>query len=286
MLQQHPPNHDDNRIATSLLRQLHLDVLEYSASLERFKDGIMFEYHDVPRRQGMSDNPQEQLYLEWLTFAAMDNTEAAYEFTMLSEVLRSIQGPHIPDGEMMARLSRRPLMYINSRREPIEHWWLGKLQGWEQKARDVNKYLPMVFEAEFDEYCDAMKGLKVHLQLLNHYMKSNRYRSDQHAGQRAADPGPALKSFRSLVSKLAKYEDGLRLCVKMIQDKARADEQVGAAQSVSTAVGKLRIVLFHVLSLMVSCRFEWPCAAEECRSTSTDDPRRCKPKRQSITTGA
>jgi hypothetical protein len=243
MLQQHPPDHDDNRIATSLLRQLHLDVLEYSASLKRFKDDIMVEYH-APRPQGMSSDP------EWLTYAAMDNTEAAYEFMVLSEVLRSIQGVYNPAG------TRLPLEYIVSRRELIDHRWLAKLQDWEAKARDFNKYLPMEFEAEFDNYYDAMKDLKIHLQLLNHYMKSKLYRSDQHAGQRAADPGPALKSVRSLVSKLAKYEEGLRLCVKMIQDKARADEQVGAAQSVSTAVGKLRIVLFHILSLMVNCRFE------------------------------
>jgi hypothetical protein len=236
---------------------LHLDVPEYSASLERFKDGIMVEYY-APRTQGMSNDPEEQLYLEWLTYAAMDNTEAAYEFSRLSEVLRSIQGSYNPAGgdEKMARQPRLPLEYIVSRHELIDHRWLHKLQVWERKARDLSKYLPMEFEAEFDDYCDAMKDLKVHLQLLNHYMKSDRYRSDQHAGQRAADPGPALKSVRSLVSKLAKYEEGLRSCVKMIQDKARTDEQVGATQSVSTAVGKLRIVLFHILSLMVNCRFK------------------------------
>ena len=59
---------------------------EYPASLKRFKDGTVVEYH-APRPQGISNDPEEQLHFEWLTYAAMDNTEAAYEFTVLNHVV-------------------------------------------------------------------------------------------------------------------------------------------------------------------------------------------------------
>ncbi|KAH7175373.1 hypothetical protein EDB81DRAFT_3042 [Dactylonectria macrodidyma] len=165
-----------------------------------------YRYHDKD-----SEPPEFSADDAWLHYAALANPKAAYEFTRVAVIMRSLQGKYNKTGEVSKwTLPRNPLVYIEEYQFYIEDRWMNMLRDWNSEILQPSVGGdPKRCSLEWKKLHSARIEMQSRLEKLDGCLKDN----SPHQVPKI-DPAPAWRAIHTLLPQLEGLDSSISECLE------------------------------------------------------------------------